>query len=348
MTKNETKNTEEMKRFLFHEMSESERTVMEERFFTDNELFYELVETENDLVDRYARGELGGADLARFEASLKKSPERREKLANAAALKKFVAEEKQTASVFVAKAETATFGQKIAEFFNFRANAFQLASAALVFLLVAATGFLLFERAKTNRELADLRGAQNGRVAELAEKEKTLEEQVRQSKEREQNLQNQIGAESGKSEILSAELESERAEKERLERELENLRREKGKVPETPKENAPPAPVIATIFLTPLGGKGAGGEVKTVRVKSQTEKISATLQLPKESKAETFTVKLEGALVGENVKARATAAGNRFVSVSFAAARLAPDKENLITLTGNDESRYNYAFRVQK
>jgi hypothetical protein len=75
----ETSQTEEMKRFVFYEMTEKEREAVEDRFFEDSDYFYELSELENDLVDSYVRGELIGTDLKRFEESLIKSPEKEQR-----------------------------------------------------------------------------------------------------------------------------------------------------------------------------------------------------------------------------------------------------------------------------
>ncbi|MCB1025586.1 MAG: hypothetical protein KDB79_14410, partial [Acidobacteria bacterium] len=86
MTEIESKQSEEMKRFVFHELSIEEREIFEERFFLDEDFFYDLLELENRLVDDFVRGKLKGSDLKRFEASLEKSEERRQKVANAIAL----------------------------------------------------------------------------------------------------------------------------------------------------------------------------------------------------------------------------------------------------------------------
>lgn len=352
MTQTETGNTEEMKRYLFHETSDDERERLEQRFFGDDEFFFELIDLENDLTDRYARGELESGERTRFERSLPKAPDRREKLANAAAMQKFIAEEKQTTIVSVGEniREKHNVWQSAANFFNFRMPILQLASAALVVLLAVGVGFLLYERARINQELSQLRNSngENERAMEFERQEISLRDEITQAREREQNLQNQIADERGQSDILDSELERERREKLRLELELETLKKEKGKLPDKPKDVEPPAPVIATVFLSPTSSKGIVSGAKTVQLNKNTAQISATLQIPKESTATTFGVKLEGAAVAENLKPQTTAQGNRFISIVFSPQRIAPDKENLLTVTGNDDSRYNYVFRVRK
>ena len=348
MTRTDTNNTEEMKRYLFHELSETERDALEERFFEDDTLFYELVELENNLVDQYARGELASNDRTRFERSLPKSPERREKVANAAALQKFIAEEKQTvaAPVAIVSEEKQSIWQSISNFFSFRMPVLQMATTAMTLLLMVGVGFLLYERTRIGQELARARNEQNERFTTFRQQETSLQEQIIQARQREQDLQNQINTERGQSDILDSQLEREQSEKLRLERELERLRREKGNLPPVqPKSNQPFSPTIATIFLAP---SGKGGGIKTVKVNKNTSKISITLQIPKESQAETYSVKLEGVSVAENLKPRATKSGNKVITVSIPAQQLTPDKENLLTVTGDDQSRFNYVFRVQK
>lgn len=353
MTRTETKNTEEMKRYLFHETSDDERQRLEERFFADDDLFFELVNLENDLVDRYARNELETNERSRFESSLSVVPDRREKVANAAALQKFIVEEKQTTVIPVTNVvqEKQIVRQNGFNFFGFKMPVLQLASATMLILLSVGIGYLLYERARVNEELARLRGnVQSERVLELERQENALKEQIEQSNEREQNLQNQINNERGQTDILDTELERERGEKLRLEREIEILRNQKANLPPVqPKEITPPAPMITTIILSPVsGGKGVSGDVKTIKVNANTAKIAATLQIPKESTAGSFSVKLEGAPVAENVKPQKTKQGNKFISVALPTQKLAPDKENLLTVTGDDASRYNYIFRLQK
>lgn len=352
MTQTEMSKTEEMKRYLFHEASETERERLEQRFFGSDEFFFELIDLENDLTDRYARGALETADRVRFERSLPKAPERREKLANAAALQKFFAEEKQTTTVSAGAkiGEKHSVGQSVANFFNFRMPVLQLASAALVVLLAVGAGFLLFERARINQELAQMRAGsgENARANEFEQREKSLREEITQAREREQNLQNQITDERGQSDILDNQLERERREKLRLESELETLKREKAKLPDKPKEVEPPAPVVATIFLSPISGKGIVSGAKTIQLSKNTREISATLQIPKESTATNFSVKLEGAALAENLKPQKTAQGSRFISIAIDTQRITPEKENLLIVTGDDDSRYNYVFRAQK
>lgn len=337
--------SEELKRYLFFEASENERAALEEKFFESDELFYELLDLENGLTDDFVRGRLGEINRKRFEASLEKSPERRAKLANAKTLQAFIAEETKEVSPVKDEETPIGFWGKIKDFFNFGATSFQYATAVLLLLLFAGIGFLIYERGRSAQELARLREVENQRNFEIEQKEKALQEQIRSVQEREQNLQNQLAEQRGQTEILSEELEKEQSEKARIERELENLKRQKSeRLPETQQLLAP---TIATVILAPAGGKG-DGDAETIVVGQNTKTISATLQIPKDSSAGTFSVTLNSAPLAANLKSAQTKSGSKFVRVQFPSAKLAPDTENLLTVTGDDGSRYNYALRHRK
>ena len=141
---------------------------------------------------------------------------------------------------------------------------------------------------------------------------------------------------------MTEQLERERAEKARLTRELEALRKQK----QLPVQ--PIAPTMATVILAPIGGKGIGGEVKNIRLSPNAANVSATLQIPKESAAVTFSVRLNSAPLAENIKLRSTKSGGKYITVNLSAKSLSFERENLLTATGDDGNRYNFALRVQK
>lgn len=56
-----------IKRFLFAEMSETERFEFEERFITDADLFEEIKVVEDELIEKYVRGWMDTAEGSKFE-----------------------------------------------------------------------------------------------------------------------------------------------------------------------------------------------------------------------------------------------------------------------------------------
>lgn len=73
-------------RYLLGELSEAEQEQFEEEYFADPQLFQQLQEARNDLMDSYVRDELPAAQRARFEQYFLASPRRRERVELARAL----------------------------------------------------------------------------------------------------------------------------------------------------------------------------------------------------------------------------------------------------------------------
>ncbi len=80
----ETNNT--MVRYLLGEMSDQERASFEDQYQVDSDLFYRLVELENDLIDLYASGALSEMERKRLEHSFLADPDRTKRLAFAETL----------------------------------------------------------------------------------------------------------------------------------------------------------------------------------------------------------------------------------------------------------------------
>ena len=340
MTQTDQINQAEMKRFLFQEFSAKEREAFEDRLFADDDFFYDLMDLENELVDRYTIGKMSAAESARFEKSLQKLPERREKVANSVALQNFIAGQKSD----VVKP---TFWEKIAGFFNLQKNLFQYATAALLILLMVGVGVLLVERARYANELARFQNEQNQNADELERQENALQGQLRQAQEREQNLQKELENKNAQTEILNAQIEREKSEKLKLERELEIIRKEKSKSPiEKPKEIPLPqqqTPIIATL-LPYSGGKGGGDDTKVIKIKPNTEKIKLNLKIPTESTGEIFDVKLNGENVANGLKPFRSKSGNRLLFITLPTKKL-DETEHAVTLNADSET-VRYYFRL--
>ncbi len=85
------------RRYLLGPMTEEEMTQVEERYFSDPDLFARLEAVEEDLVDDYVRGNLSGAERGRFEQSYLNSPQRQEKVRFARLLQQYLAEQEARA-----------------------------------------------------------------------------------------------------------------------------------------------------------------------------------------------------------------------------------------------------------
>jgi anti-sigma factor RsiW len=76
--------------YLMGELSEHEQEAIEVRYFADDALFEQLLAIEDDLIDRYARGQITDTERQRLERHFMKSPERRKRVRFAVALLRLV------------------------------------------------------------------------------------------------------------------------------------------------------------------------------------------------------------------------------------------------------------------
>jgi hypothetical protein len=324
----------ELRRYLFHEMSDQEREQMEERLFSDDELFFEAADLENELVDRYARSELDADDTRRFERSLDAVPERRLKVANAAALRTYI-EDERTETAAAPAAESTSFWTRISEIFTVRMPMLGPAAAGLLVLLAAASVLLVLDNRRKSSEIARL---ESGR-AEAGR----LQTELEAARAREAELAGQIDSEREASGDLTEELQRERERRERLEAQIEALKRE-------PQPRAE-SPTIATLVLSPtVGGRGSGGgDVGELTVAPSTRRIALNLGLPDTVKAgERLSVTLNRQPLAKNLVARAT--GNRkSLQVTVPKERLSegPNLLGVEDATG-EVARYAFEFRIKK
>lgn len=337
MMQNDSQN-QEIKRYLFLEMTDEERTAWEEKFFTDDELFFEIADTENRLVDFYARGRLDGEELKRFERSLSQLPQRRAKIANAVALQTFFDEErKESVPVVVGQ----TFWQKLAEFFTIKTPAFGYAMGGLLFLFLLSSVFLFLENRRQSNELARL---QNTPDSNQSQREIDLQNQLANTQTRENELQTSIDSEREASGDLGEELEKEKTRRERIQSELDKLRKERDRIP-APTPKIEQAPIIASIFLTPLkatrGVSGLGA--KDVAVERGTKRIAVRLALPDEiDNKERLSVRLNDKASAQNLAVRVSSGGQKSVQLTVSPADLidGTNKLTVVSADGREVSRY--------
>lgn len=207
-----------IQRYLLGELPESERVALEQAYFNDPRLFDHLVQTENELVDKYARGQLPPATRARFEEYYLGHTNRRERAKFAEALAAKLWPTDEVAAAAPAAAEP-WWGRLL---LSMRSPKLAWGFSLAVILLMAAVGvWSLIETRRLRQELA------------TTEAERATQEQ------RERELQQQVT--------------DERVRTEKLSEELERLRgREQITVP-SPTLPTKAAPTLASLVLT-VGG----------------------------------------------------------------------------------------------
>jgi hypothetical protein len=117
--------------YLLHQLPESEREALEDRWMEDSALYQQLRDAEAELLDAYARGTLPPADRERVAKYLLDSPVQRRKLRFAQTL--------VDALPAPARPSIAWRG---------------IAAAAAIVLLAASTSWLVWQNAGLRRELA--------------------------------------------------------------------------------------------------------------------------------------------------------------------------------------------------
>lgn len=334
---------EELKRYLYAEMSREESDALEEKLFLDDALFYETVDLENRLVDRYAGGKLSAAETLRFERSLEKSPERKQKAANAVALRNYIEEERAPIASVAAQTEiaTPTFWRKLADIFTIESPLLGSAMAGLLVIFTIAGVFLVLDSRRKGQELARL---QNEKEAI-----ETLQNQIADTEKRLTELNNQLETRDEERDELIKTLGSDQQRIQQLQGELEKPRPETNKpLPPTPK---PAAPTIASILLSPtLGARGGTGDkVKTASLAANTKKLAINLSLSDEVKKEDkLSISLNEKPFLQNVAPRVSADGKKSVSLTIPTGNL-PEGANKLTVNDSEGKEITkYIFNVDK
>lgn len=338
MQENTQFDEQKIKKYLFGELSDEERDAMEDEFFENDELFVEIAETENLLVDLYARKKLAGDELIRFEKSLEKIPERRAKIANAAALQTFIDEERTVEETETAVIPVPSVWQKIGDLFKIPVFGYSMAAMLLLFAIVFV--FLVVDNRRKADEIANL---QNQTQDGWEQKQKELQEKFDMINSRFEDLQKQSEAQENAGDLAVSELENLREEKERVQRELERLRQEKNITP-TPSPK-PQTQQIFAFLLTPTVGTrgGSGSASRNLSVSNEAKQITLRLVLPENfDKDARISISLNGKTLASNLPAQ------KNMQIKVAPADIA-EGLNRISITGADGKEISkYIFTMQK
>jgi anti-sigma factor RsiW len=164
-----------MTRYLLGELSESEQSALEEKYFTDPQIFNEVLKIESELVDGYARGQLADDVRERFEQSYMAHPARGHRVKFAAALATRLDQIEEVLPREHLSLPVPWWQRLIA---TLRGQGPTLRfSIALATLLVVLAGVWIFvETGKRHEELARARAEQQRREREQSEERRRAEE----------------------------------------------------------------------------------------------------------------------------------------------------------------------------
>jgi hypothetical protein len=243
-----------MMKYLLGNLSATEEEAFEEEFFADGETFAHLLAVENDLVDGFIKGELTGTDRRRFANRLLATPEGRQKLENAQALRQHIDNAKSLAPP-AAPVKT-PFWQSLLDFFRPQTPAFQYALMGALLLSTIGLAWFVYKTTDLQRKLE---------VAENHEpRVLQLQRDLEAARKREDEWQRYLAQQSGQNEALSEQLRSETQRIEEMELELANLKQRQ--------------PSIFTAVVAP--GIGRGGEPTKITLPLNAEVLKLQLPLP--------------------------------------------------------------------
>ena len=228
-----------MTRYLLGELPEGELAALEEKYFTDPQLFQRVVQAEHELVDHYARGRLSPTARARFEQHYLAHPRRRERAKFAEALATKLDQLEGAEASAASRTAAGSWRRRLLAIWPARRRRLAL-SAALAALLVMLGGFWLIGANRRLRgELRETQ-AQRSRQEQL---QRELEQRDRESQQRRRELEQQVA--------------DERARAEHLASELERLRSQPPGLQPKPAPPAGAAPAFVSLLLTVGGVRGA-------------------------------------------------------------------------------------------
>ncbi|HEX6189736.1 MAG TPA: hypothetical protein VFZ40_16795 [Pyrinomonadaceae bacterium] len=237
-----------MTRYLLGELSESEQSALEEEYFTDPQIFNEVLKTESELVDGYVRGQLSNEVRERFEQSYLANPARSERVKFAAALATRLDEPNHPVTSREQATLPVSWWQRLLASVGGQRPTLRLSMAlATLLVMLGSVWFLVENRRRQQSELARTRAAQ----------------EAQQKRERELS---QPPADQGKR------VDDLAAEGNRVEPSPEQITQP------TPTSNA--APRSVTLALTVGGVRGGGNtEIPTLVISPDTAQARLLLNL---------------------------------------------------------------------
>ena len=271
-------------RYLLGELTEPEQTALEEKYFTDPQLFDQVVSAETELVDDYARGRLSPQMRQRFEQAYLAHPQRRERLRFAEALAARLDQVDASGVAAKPSVKVESWWARFSSLVQGEQRALAFSMMLVVLFLTIGSVWLVFKARRAGQELAQTQAQQAAQ------------------EQRERQLQQQLADERTRNQELMAELEQARAEK-----------------PQTgpaPPESSAPAFVTLLLFASGIRGTETGS-APALTVPRGTQQVRLQLNL-KDNSYQRYQVELR-AIGGQeifsrrNLKPQATKTGARFV-----------------------------------
>jgi hypothetical protein len=319
--------SKEVSEYLLGSMNEADRDVFEERLLSDESFYFQVVDAENELIDRYVANRLEPSEMLRFEVSFGNFPGRRRKVENAKALRTYIDEqEPQTVSA-------EGFFSRLTAIFASQFATPAYAMAATIIVLTASIIFLVSANRERSVEISNLKNELSNTGNDQVDGE------LAGSKQRIEELQAVIDGERDTTGDLSSDLQQERESRRRLENEIAGLRNT-GQADTRPKRDG------SSVSVMRLDERSANQSV-LLEPDTESERLSILISLPVSVKSdERVSIQLYGNEIARNVAVRSVAKGLE-VNATVMTDRLAAG-ENVVTVydsLGNQIAKYSIGNR---
>jgi hypothetical protein len=195
-----------LKSYLLGDMNPDEQHRLEQRLMIDSAVFDELCRTEDELIDDYLEGVLSGQEKEKFENLFLSSPERRQKLSFAIALRRYVAANRKEMGFWI------ILWNSWQAFWRSQNPVLRWSFAGSLFLLIAVglwstTQFLsLHEEHAATRDLQRRLTEVQGRNSELTSALQLEQARFRQLEQEAANLKS--GEKPGSASLLPGQLQT--------------------------------------------------------------------------------------------------------------------------------------------
>jgi hypothetical protein len=142
-------------RYLLGQVSERERAEVEDRYLSNDDLFEELVDAENDMIDAYVRGRLDATERSRFETYFLITEDRRERVQFAKSLMSLDAPVAVGGQAKLLGGRPATIA-----FWRAQSPAIRLTVTTVLLAAVAGVSWLVMMNRDLRHKIADARTSQ--------------------------------------------------------------------------------------------------------------------------------------------------------------------------------------------
>jgi hypothetical protein len=326
----ETEKDSLMRRYLLGEMSDEERTDIEEKFLADDSFFEEIAALEDELYLDYQQGNLSAAGKIAFEKKF---------LATDADLNKaeFAEVFLEATNEISAEKTAPSLWKSIVAFFDF-SNTFRLATAAASILLLCLLGVWVFNNLNQTPEIVVVPEEIN--TPSLTPTPNLPDENLIKEKQKEQaELEKKLQEEKQKREQDANKIREIEKQKEKINREIE-ANRQRTVTPESE-----PRTFVALV-LSPLV-RGGNGNSPKVKLTPDTKTLNLTLSVKKGSEAENIKIVVRSVSGGQIWSSSAKPNQKKSIFLSLPAKNLKRGDYEILT-SADGEELDSYYFSVEK